>query len=112
MLKPKPQTTAGSPFRSVISKHRPTPRQLRRGALVGAMLVALLGCGGKEQPGVVGTVRGFLGGAVADEPRAALVAKDILSAGGSAADAAIALYFSRRPLASVAAASVSSTTRD
>jgi gamma-glutamyltranspeptidase/glutathione hydrolase len=57
-------------------------------------MLALLGCSGsEEQPGVVGTVRGFLGGAVADEPRAALVAKDILSAGGSAADAAIALYF-------------------
>lgn len=40
--------------------------------------------------GVVGSVRGFLGGATLAEPRAALVARDILSAGGSAADAAVA----------------------
>ncbi|MCA3261048.1 MAG: gamma-glutamyltransferase [Telmatospirillum sp.] len=52
-----------------------------------------LGLGGSKDegvPGVVGSVRGFLGGAAADEPRAALVARDILSAGGSAADAAAA----------------------
>ena len=38
-------------------------------------------------------MRGFLGGAAAEEPRAALVARDILSAGGSAMDAAVAAGF-------------------
>jgi len=56
--------------------------------LPGCSALGLGGAGDAGVPGVVGSVRGFLGGAAADEPRAALVARDILSAGGSAADAA------------------------
>lgn len=57
-------------------------------------MVLLVGCSPPRPPvGVEGYVEGFLGGAIADEPRAALAARDVLSAGGSAADAAVALYF-------------------
>lgn len=43
--------------------------------------------------GTPGHVTGFLGGAAAEEPRAAIVARDILSAGGTAVDAAVAGAF-------------------
>ena len=43
--------------------------------------------------GQIGFVQGFLGGVIADEPRAALIGRDVLSAGGTAADAAIAVGF-------------------
>jgi gamma-glutamyltranspeptidase/glutathione hydrolase len=52
-----------------------------------------LGGRSSVQPGQQGFVRGFLGNAVAEEPQAALVARDVLSAGGSAADAAVAAGF-------------------
>lgn len=61
----------------------------------GVLLIALAACDtpSTTQLGVIGSVDGKLGGAASDEPRATLIAQDILSAGGSAADAATALYF-------------------
>jgi gamma-glutamyltranspeptidase / glutathione hydrolase len=50
--------------------------------------------GGGPTPGQQGYVKGFLGEIVADEPRAALVGKEVLSGGGDAADAAVAVGLS------------------
>jgi gamma-glutamyltranspeptidase/glutathione hydrolase len=46
--------------------------------------------GGGARPGDVGYVKGFYGAIVADEPNAALVGKEVLTAGGNAVDAAVA----------------------
>jgi len=64
---------------------------LARGAALAACL-ALAACG-TEKPaeGVIGYVAGFAGFVSAEEPRAVLVGEDILSAGGTAADAATAM---------------------
>jgi len=57
-----------------------------------ALGLALAGCGGPETPlGRPGHVGGFAGIVVAEEPRAALVGREVLSAGGSAVDAAAAV---------------------
>ncbi len=76
----------------------------RRSKSLIAVLCALsvAGCGswsdallGSSRPaeGTPGFVRGFLGGVVADEPRAALAGRDVLASGGSAVDAAVTVGF-------------------
>ncbi len=57
------------------------------------LALGLGACGSGLEEGQAGFVEGFFGGIVVDEPRAALIGRDVLSAGGSAADAAVAAYF-------------------
>lgn len=91
------------------SRKKPTiPRAraavLPRAAALLGVLLAGAGCstlsavtntffGGAAPAGEPRRLTGFIGGVVADEPRAALVAREVLALGGSAADAAVALGF-------------------
>ncbi len=69
----------------------------RRQAVLASALAATLAvgaCDNTKQPvGTIGHVKGFAGMVAADEPRAAIIGRDVLSAGGTAADAATAIYF-------------------
>jgi len=67
----------------------------RRAAAAAAALVLLSGCEVVQTLPDISMFEptSYFGGATSDEPRAALVARDVLAVGGSAADAAVALYF-------------------
>ncbi|TAN52353.1 MAG: gamma-glutamyltranspeptidase [Rhodospirillales bacterium] len=68
----------------------PTLFRQCRPLILAALLAA---CDPGLAPGTIGHIQGFAGLAASDEPQSVLVARDILSAGGSAADAAVAMYF-------------------
>jgi len=58
-----------------------------------ALALFAAACAQNEATGEFGPVEGFAGLVAADEPRAAVVGRDILGNGGTAIDAAVAMYF-------------------
>jgi len=58
-----------------------------------ALGLILAACGPERQPGVLAPVEGFAGVVAGDEPRAVIIGRDVLGNGGTAADAAVAMYF-------------------
>jgi gamma-glutamyltranspeptidase/glutathione hydrolase len=69
------------------------PGWLRRAGTGLALLATACSGGSAQYAGELYSLDNFYGGIVADEPRAALVAREVLSAGGNAADAVVAAYF-------------------
>ena len=53
----------------------------------------LLGACDQREPGVFAPVEGFAGVVTGDEPRAVLIGREVLGNGGTAVDAAVAMYF-------------------
>jgi gamma-glutamyltranspeptidase/glutathione hydrolase len=75
-------------FRSVFTG-------LTRGILLaGSAMLLLSACESDPQPkGVFAPLEGFAGLIAGDEPRAVVVGRDVIGNGGTAADAAVAMYF-------------------
>ncbi len=95
------RTQAAAPGRPDSARRKAARR---RAAVLLASALALPGCstlgslkqtflGGQSASDGPQRLSGFIGGAVADEPRAALAAREVLALGGTAADAAVALGF-------------------
>ena len=77
--------------RKGISRWGIPVRQFTLSAMAAAFLAA---CGSNEpQEGQIGHLSDNFGATVSDEPRSALIGRDILSSGGNAVDAVVATYF-------------------
>jgi gamma-glutamyltranspeptidase/glutathione hydrolase len=62
------------------------------GAALAACILLIAACADRE-PGTFAPVEGFAGIVTGDEPRAVVIGRDILGNGGTAVDAAVAMYF-------------------
>src|ERR1700743_372570 len=88
--------TASSGKAEFCKVSRRRPRRAAFGlALAAVTSLNLASCtqGPVRYAGNLGQVEDFAGGVIADEPRAALVGRDIIANGGNAADAMVAMYF-------------------
>jgi len=67
-------------------------RSVKSGCIL-AVALFLAACGAERQPGELAPVEGFAGVVAGDEPRAVVIGRDVLGNGGTAVDAAVAMYF-------------------
>ena len=66
----------------------------RQRRCISILFLLLVSCSGTPSKiGPIGAVENFFGAAISEEPRAALAARDTLSMGGTAADAAVTAFF-------------------
>jgi gamma-glutamyltranspeptidase / glutathione hydrolase len=66
---------------------------LKIAGFLGLATAVLAACEAPREPGVIAPVEGFAGLVAGDEPRAVTIGRDVIGNGGSAADAAVAMYF-------------------
>lgn len=95
--KEKASGDSGRVFSNLMRAFKPFKPGLSKSRAISLVLAASMVASCQSTSGVkfgtTGFVPGFFGGLAVDEPRAALVGRDILTSGGSAADAAVAIGF-------------------
>src|SRR3546814_4848233 len=87
-----------SPFIIIPSRllrafqRKASPAVLKLAGFLGLSVALLAACEAPREPGVIAPVEGFAGLVAGDEPRAVTIGRDVIGNGGSAADAAGAMY--------------------
>jgi len=87
-----PFITLGNHIYNTLQRRTFFPGLKIAGLLIAAIPV-LSACEAPREPGVLQTVEGFAGLVAGDEPRAVTIGRDVIGNGGTAADAAVAMYF-------------------